>query len=68
MSDDSALYEFPSEFLSSIAMADGECEAQSILPAGDRYVGHCTCGRWDIEASTLERGVHLAREHTGSLA
>jgi hypothetical protein len=69
MSDDSALYEFPSEFLSSLAHAErGYCDAQSILPVDGRYACHCTCGAWDTTADTLDEGVEMARKHTAETA
>ena len=64
MEEDNPLFDFPSEFLSSVATADGVCEAQSILPRDDHYVGHCTCGRWDVTAPSLQEGVDMARAHT----
>lgn len=68
MEEDNPLFDFPAEFLSTVTTADGECEAQSILPEDDHYVGHCTCGRWDVTAPSLAEGVEQARRHTGSLA
>jgi len=68
MSDeDSALYEQPLEFMTSIANSGGYCDGQSILPEGDHYKCHCSCGNWDVEAPTAERGLELARMHTGSI-
>jgi hypothetical protein len=68
MEDENPLFDFPSEFLTSLTTADGVCEAQSILPEGDHYLGHCTCGRWDVIAASQDEGVEMARRHTGSLS
>jgi hypothetical protein len=63
--DDSALYEFPADFMTSLAQAErGYCDAQSVLPVDDHYVCHCTCGAWDTTSATLNEGVELARKHT----
>jgi len=62
--DESALHEKPAEFLAALRDHAGVCDAQSILPADDHYVCHCTCGRWDVSAATREEGLALARAHT----
>jgi hypothetical protein len=64
--EDSVLYDLPGEFLAHMAASarGGTCDAQSILPRGGRYACHCTCGRWDVEVSTSDEGVRLARQHT----
>jgi hypothetical protein len=65
--DESALDEKPSEFLASIANTGGQCDGQAIIPEGAHYKCWCSCGDWAIEAPTEERGLHLARVHTGSI-
>lgn len=65
--EESALHDSPLEFMTSVADSGGYCDGQSILPEGDHYVCHCTCGSWDVEASSQDGGVHMARVHTGSV-
>lgn len=65
--DDNALHDAPVEFLQSAHEVTGYCEAQSILPTAEGYVCHCTCGTWDVIASTQEQGVELARQHTADV-
>jgi hypothetical protein len=62
--EDSVLYDLPTEFFADMAAASGFCDAQSILPVEGRYLCHCTCGRWDVEAPTRDEGLALARVHT----
>lgn len=62
--DDSSIYDLPQEFLADIADASGYCDAQSVLPRGDHYICHCTCGFWDVTAPTRDEGLRLARLHT----
>jgi hypothetical protein len=63
--DESALHESPIEFLAGATAVTGTCEAQSVLPLPDgTHAGHCTCGRWDVIASSQEEGLELARAHT----
>ncbi|MFZ2175037.1 MAG: hypothetical protein WAW17_13610 [Rhodococcus sp. (in: high G+C Gram-positive bacteria)] len=62
--DDSSLYDLPTEFFAGFAAAAGYCDAQSILPVDDRYVCHCSCGRWDLTAASRDEGLALARAHT----
>lgn len=64
MSDENSLHEKPAEFMSALKDNAGHCDAQSILPAGDHYACHCTCGSWDVVAPTREEGLALARAHT----
>jgi hypothetical protein len=61
---DSVLYDLPQEFMADITACTGFCDAQSILPRDDRYICHCTCGRWDIVTGTRDEGLDLARAHT----
>lgn len=70
MDDDyeSGLEEKPLEFLTSIANTGGSCDGQAIVPDGEHYKCWCSCGNWNIEASSQMQGVHLARVHTGSVA
>jgi hypothetical protein len=57
-------HDSPQEFFQEYFTNSGYCDAQSILPHGDVYFCHCTCGRWDIEAPDRETGLDMAREHT----
>jgi len=66
--EDSVLYDLPAEFFADMAAATGYCDAQSILPVEGRYLCHCTCGSWDVEASTRDEGLTLARAHTAETA
>jgi hypothetical protein len=68
MSDESALHEAPLEFINSLAEVTGYCEAQSILPVNGRYVGHCTCGGWDVVVDGHDECLALARKHTAETA
>jgi hypothetical protein len=61
---ESVFRERPQEFSQENFLKEGTCDAQSILPAGDHYVCHCTCGRWDVTVATAEQGLELARQHT----
>ena len=65
--EETALHEQPLEFMTSIANTGGYCDGQAIIPDGDHYRCYCSCGNWDIEAPDQERGLHLARVHTGSV-
>lgn len=70
MSEDdyeSALEEKPLEFMMSVANSGGACDGQAIIPDGDHYRAWCTCGDWAIEAPSQQRGLELARAHTGRL-
>jgi hypothetical protein len=64
MADDNSLHEKPAEFMSALKDHAGYCDAQSILPADGHYVCHCTCGGWDVTASSREEGLAMARAHT----
>ena len=66
--EDNSLHEKPLEFLQSIANTGGYCDGQAIIP-DEHGVYHCwcSCGQWDIEASSTEEGLHAARVHTGSV-
>lgn len=66
--EDSVLYDLPTEFFADMAASHGYCDAQSILPFEGKYVCHCTCGSWDIEAPTRDEGLTLARQHTAETA
>lgn len=62
--DESSLHEKPAEFMTG--PTPGVCEAQSVLPDGDHFRCHCSCGGWDTTAATREEGLELARQHTRS--
>ena len=65
--DDSVLYDSPTEFLHELATAGGACVAQSVVPQGDgTYVCACSCTAWETTAPSREAGLTLARLHTGS--
>ena len=70
MSDDeSALYEQPLEFMTSIANNGGECDGQWVVPDDDdTAVFHvaCACGKWELQSDSIEHGLDLARMHSGS--
>ena len=45
MSDDTVLYDSPTEFLHEVAEKAGRCMAQSVIPRDDgTYVCACSCG------------------------
>jgi hypothetical protein len=67
VSDDNALHEKPLEFFTG-GGASGSCDGQLIVPQGDHYRCHCSCGGWDITTSDSVEGLRLARLHTGTLA
>jgi len=67
MSDDSIMYDSPLEFVTSAIQRQDECAAQSVIPRGDgSYACGCSCERWEAIAPSIEEGLRLAREHTGS--
>jgi hypothetical protein len=57
-------HDSPQEFFQEHFTNSGYCDAQAILPQGDHYHCHCTCGAWDVEAPDRETGLDMAREHT----
>lgn len=65
--EDNSLHEKPLEFMQSIANTGGWCDGQAIIPDGDDYHCWCSCGGWEIRASSTEEGLHAARVHTGSV-
>ena len=68
MSDESILYDSPTEFLHEVAEKKGECVAQSVIPLEPgKYVCACSCETWEVVAPTREDGLAMARRHTGSL-
>ncbi|SHN40025.1 hypothetical protein [Cryptosporangium aurantiacum] len=68
MSDDNVMYDSPLEFMHEVAEKKGECVAQSVLPLGDgTYRCACSCENWDVIAPDREKGLEMAREHTGTL-
>jgi hypothetical protein len=68
MSDDNVMYDSPTEFLHDVAQSSGRCVAQSVIPREDgTYVCACSCEQWEIVAPSREKGLQLAREHTGSV-
>jgi hypothetical protein len=68
VSDDTVLYDSPTEFLHEVAEKTGHCVAQSVIPRDDgSYVCACSCERWEVTAPSRAEGLRLAREHTGSL-
>ena len=66
--DETALHEQPLEFMTSIANLGGGHDGQWVIPNdhGTFEVG-CACEKWLLEAPTQERGLELARMHTGSI-
>jgi hypothetical protein len=67
MAEDSVMYDSPTEFLHDAAASDGECVAQSVVPQpGGGFRCACSCDAWEIEASSRDEGLRLAREHTDS--
>jgi hypothetical protein len=62
------MYDSPTEYLAGLASADGRCIGQIIMPVADGFHGHCSCGRWDVDVSTQEEGLRLARLHTDETA
>jgi len=68
MSDDSVLYDSPLEFVTSAIQRQDECAAQSVIPRGDgTYACGCSCERWEATAPSIEEGLRLARQHTGTV-
>jgi hypothetical protein len=67
MSEESIFSDSPQEYFLEFFTNDGYCDAQAILPRGDKYICHCTCGRWDVVAEDRESGLDMAREHTREL-
>jgi hypothetical protein len=67
MSEDSVMYDTPLEFVTGAVQRQDECAAQSVIPRDDgTYACGCSCNRWEATASSLEEGLRLAREHTGT--
>jgi hypothetical protein len=67
MSENSVLYDTPLEFVSGAIQRHDECAAQSVIPRGDgTYACGCSCDRWEATAPSLEEGLALARQHTGT--
>jgi hypothetical protein len=62
--DDNVMHDSPVEFLSMMANSSGQCIVQSVLPDGDIYRCHCTCGNWDVIATSQDEGLKLAEAHT----
>jgi hypothetical protein len=68
MSDDSVMYDTPLEFVSSAIQRQDECAAQAVIPRGDgTYACGCSCDKWEVTAASLEDGLRLARQHTGTV-
>jgi hypothetical protein len=68
MSDDSVMYDTPLEFVSGAIQRQDECAAQSVIPRGDgTYACGCSCEKWEATAPSLEEGLRLARQHTGTV-
>ena len=64
--DDNVMYDSPLDFLHEVADRSETCIAQSVVPLPDgTYRCACSCEQWEITAPTRERGLHLARVHTG---
>jgi len=66
MAEDSIFSDGPQEFFQTYFVNEGSCDAQSILPVGDHYDCHCTCGSWDVTVTDPDVGLELARRHTRS--
>ncbi|WP_063041616.1 hypothetical protein [Nocardia pseudovaccinii] len=66
--DESGLNEKPLEFFMAIANTGGWHDGQAVLPEGDHYRVFCTCGEWEVQASSQEDGLRQARIHTGSIS
>jgi hypothetical protein len=64
MAEESIFEDSPHEYFEKFFTNTGYCDAQSVLPHGDKYICHCTCGRWDVVADDQESGLDMAREHT----
>jgi hypothetical protein len=68
MADESIMYDTPLEFVSSVVQRQDECAAQSVIPRGDgSYVCGCSCRKWEASAASVEEGLRLARQHTGTV-
>ena len=68
MSDVAVMYDTPLEFVSSAIQRQDECAAQSVIPRGDgTYACGCSCDKWEVTAPSLEEGLRLARQHTGTV-
>jgi hypothetical protein len=67
MSHDNVLHDSPQEYFREYVTGEGRCDAQAIVPRGEGYACHCTCGRWDVFADDRESGLAMAREHTREL-
>jgi hypothetical protein len=64
---DSVMYDTPLEFVASAVQRQDECAAQSVIPRDDgSYACGCSCRRWEATAPSLQEGLRLAREHTGT--
>jgi hypothetical protein len=67
MPDDNIMYDTPLEFVTGAIQRAGECIAQSVIPRdGGSYLCGCSCKKWEATASSLEEGLRLARQHTGT--
>ena len=64
--NESALHDSPTDFMSSVAMSRGTCDAQSVIPDGDGFSCRCSCGAWSTTTATREEGLALAKAHTAS--
>jgi hypothetical protein len=65
--DESIMYDTPLEFVTGALQRQDECAAQSVIPRGDgSYACGCSCERWETTAPSIDEGLRLARQHTGS--
>jgi hypothetical protein len=69
MADESIMYDTPLEFVSSAIQRQDECAAQSVIPNDDgSYACGCSCRQWEATAASVEDGLRLARQHTGTIS
>lgn len=67
MPDDNVMYDTPLEFVTGAIERLGECAAQSVIPrGGGSYACACSCEKWEATAPSIEAGLWLARQHTGT--
>ncbi len=67
MSNESVLYDSPSELLHEVADSDRACAAQSVVPQDDgSYLCACSCMHWEAVVATREGGLQMARAHTAT--
>jgi len=67
MPDGNIMYDTPLEFVTGAIQRAGECAAQSVIPCDSGgYVCGCSCKKWEATAPSLEEGLRLARQHTGT--